>query len=101
MTATNAREEKELGRLSAVWNAFWGRDISHYPRFVGVAGKEQRITDEDVIQRIASRLGKLKEEQRAEIDFFLTRGRESLDEVKGLTEYEDQKATRNLTIITF
>jgi hypothetical protein len=33
-------------------------------------------------------------------DNDLTRARESLDEVKALTEYEDQKATRILTIVT-
>jgi hypothetical protein len=98
---TKDREEKNLGRLSAIWHAFRDRDVSHYPRFVDDAGREQQITDEDVIRRIVSRLSRLKDYQADEIEFYLKRGRESLNEVKGLTEYEDQKATRNLTIITF
>lgn len=101
MTVPTERKEKELGLLKAVWNALWGRDVSHYPRFVDDAGNEQPITENDVIQSIVSRLDKLKDAQVSEIDFFLKRGRESLDEVKGLTEYQDQKANSNLTIITF
>lgn len=101
VTVTRERKEKELGQLKAVLNAFWGRDVSHYPRFVDDAGTEQRITENDISQRIVSRLDKLKNAQTGEIDLFLKLARESLDEVKSLTEYQDQKATRNLTIITF
>jgi hypothetical protein len=99
--AMKDREEKKLGRLSAIWHAFRAQDVGHYPRFVDDAGRERQITDEDVIRRIASRLSRLKDYRADEIEFYLERGRESLNEVKGLTEYEDQKATRNLTIITF
>ena len=48
---TKDREEKKLGRISAIWHAFRDRDVSHYPRFVDDAGRVQQITDEDVIRK--------------------------------------------------
>lgn len=101
MTRSVDKKETELSRLGAVWDAFRGKDISHYPRFLDDKNTEQQISDDEIIGRIAGELGKLKYYHDAEIEFALKRGRESLDEVKGLTEYEDQKATRNLTVITF
>lgn len=101
MTRSIERTEAELGRLGAVWNAFLGKNVNHYPRFYDDKGAEKQILDDEIIDRIASELGKLKEYHNADVEFALMRGRESLDEVKSLTEYEDQKATRNLTIITF
>ena len=101
MTGAIKQKERELGRLTAVWNALRGKDLSHYPRFLDENGVERQISDDEIIDRMIGELRKLKDHGNSEIEFALKRGRESLDEVKGLTEYEDQKATRNLTIITF
>ena len=51
--------------------------------------------------QIAKTLDNLALPENGDIKAFLDRGRETLDEVKGLTEYQDQKATRLLTIVTF
>jgi hypothetical protein len=96
-----SRVKSHLGPISAVWHAFFGADVDYFPRFIGRDGKARRIETDDLIRRIVAELASFGPPPNSEIDALLRRGRESLDEVKGLTEYEDQKATRNLTITTF
>jgi hypothetical protein len=81
----------------ATLGALTGRDISYFPRF-----DDTKIEPDDVIKEICISLKDLKAcDDPGKLKIFLERGRESLDEVKGLTEYEDQKAARSLTIVTF
>lgn len=95
----SSTEETKLGRIRAVWHALRAAEVSHYPRFLNEAGKEQKLDEAELIGRIASVLGTLSFDDKAGND-SLRQVRESLNEVKALTEYEDQKATRVLTIVT-
>jgi hypothetical protein len=95
-----ANGERRLGWLLAIVNAFLNRKVSHYPRFKNDKGEIEQISDPAIIQQVANVLENLKGAP-ADLAVYLARGRETLDEVKGLTEYQDQKATRLLTIITF
>jgi hypothetical protein len=91
-------EERQLSRIRAVLDAFRAVDVSHYPRFL-IDKKEQKIEESALIAKIASELTSLSFDESTLQD-NLKQARESLDEVKALTEYEDQKATRLLTIVT-
>jgi hypothetical protein len=95
------RKSKPLGPIGAVWCAFRGADVSYFPRFIGCDNKELQIDSDDMIRRIAGQLDSLKAHDTGQMEHLVKRCRESLDEVKALTEYEDNKATRNLTVITF
>jgi len=95
-------KDSSLGRLRAVWNAFWGVRISYYPQALEVAtGKSRRIDESEIMREIARILSALESDESIDIQAYLGRGRESLNEVKALTEYQDQKATNLLTTIAF
>jgi hypothetical protein len=94
-------KENKLTAVAAIWSAFINCDVSHYPRFLNAAGTPERMAEPAILAEIAGTLSDLKTINSAELNSFLERGRESLDEVKSLTEYQDQKATRVLTIVTF
>ena len=96
------KKEGDLGNLGAIWNAFWNKSISFFPRsLLGPSGKTQRIDESKIMQDISAVLSKIDVEDGVDIKPYLERGRESLDEVKALTQYQDQKATNLLTIIAF
>jgi len=92
------REERQLSRIRAVLDALRAVDVNHYPRFL-IDGKEQKVEESALIAKITSELTSLSFDESTPLD-NLKLARESLDEVKALTEYEDQKATRLLTIVT-
>jgi hypothetical protein len=92
------REERRLSQIRAVWDALRSNDVSHYPRFI-IHEKEQKVEEGALITRISSELTSLSFDKALPHD-SLKQARESLAEVKALTEYEDQKATRVLTIVT-
>src|SRR5262245_18872557 len=94
------REERQLGPVRAVWDAFWAVDVSHYPRFLSNNDKEEKVEETEIIAKITAELNKLTASETVPSNDNLTRARESLDEVKAFTEYEDQKVTRLLTIVT-
>lgn len=95
------KNSKPLGAIGAIWRAFFGADVSYFPRFIGSDKKQLQINSDDMIRRIADEIGSPNPLDVRQMETLLKRGRESLDEVKALTEYEDNKATRNLTVITF
>ena len=106
--------DHKLGAWGAVWGAFWGRDLSYFPRVV--AGKTECTLDSGAVLAEAATategLGDLgpvptgaagsdAAKPSPVLEAALALGRESLDEVKEQTEYQDQKALRLLTITTF
>ncbi|HET7058514.1 MAG TPA: hypothetical protein VFI05_07260 [Nitrospiraceae bacterium] len=97
-----SQKRRELGSIGAVWNAFRGADISYYPRTIdSQTGEPRTLPIPQIVEDIKEVLSMLDEDIPEDVQRYLDRGRESLDEVKGLTEYQDQKATRLLTIIAF
>lgn len=91
-----------LSLFAAVRKAIWGGDIDHFPRMVQ-NGTEDVIETSDVIRRMLSSLSNVdpKPSDDKALDRIVKLTRESLDEVKALTEYQDGKATRLLTLLTF
>lgn len=98
--AAKSKPERRLTAVGAIVGALLGRKLEHYPRFAQADGRWRKTPDSHLIERIAAGLANLKADD-PHLKDALERGRESLDEVKELTEYQDQKATRLLTIITF
>jgi hypothetical protein len=84
----------------AILKAIANGDINHYPRFRDESGKVRTLSVQAIREIISKELDGLKGNPDA-LKSYLDRGRETLDEVQELTEYQDQKATRLLTIVTF
>ena len=99
MTATS--EPKPLGRFEAICDALRSRTIDFYPKVI-VDGTSELLTSHQIIEEFveASAHWATLEDDDA-LDDALKLARDSLDEVKSQTEYQDQKATRLLTVTTF
>lgn len=98
---TNTLDPAPLGRIEAIWDALRSRSIDFYPK-VMVDGAPQLLTSHDIIEefgKASAHWTKLADGD--DLDDALKLARDSLDEVKSQTEYQDQKATRLLTVTTF
>ncbi len=87
----------------AVWGALWSKDVDFYPQVKGADGIPDLLSTDDMMKEfgIASGHWTDLEATNVELDDALKLARQSLDEVKDQTEYQDQKATRLLTVTTF
>src|SRR5271165_4186476 len=95
--ATDAR----LGIVAAIWNALRWRDIDFYP-LVAEGGTVSTLGTSPMLQEMetaSARWSKLENNEALKTAIDLAK--QSLAEVKAQTEYQDQKATRLLTITTF
>jgi hypothetical protein len=108
--------KRDLSWSGAIWNAFWARDIEYFPR-LSAGGTVITLSSEEILKEISEETGHITangDRSTAEsidttnalppnafLRMALERGRESLDEVKNLTEYQDQKATRLLIVTSF
>lgn len=82
-------------KVSLVLDAILGKWVDYHPRECGSS-----IPAEKIIARINEQLTSIRF-SKGNAEEYLERGRESLDEVKSLTEYQDGKTSRLLTIIAF
>jgi hypothetical protein len=102
---SGSSQHANLNWYRAVWNALWGslcskQNIEFYP-LLSEDGEPKSQNSEAILAAIADEMAKWPSSIRCELlDKALERARESLDEVKELMEYQDQKATRLLTIAT-
>lgn len=95
--------DKKLGCFRAVFEAFLDRPINYFPRVDDRRSEKLRLRslkDKEAIQTILSEIQHLKPEDSG-LDDALKLARESLEEVTAQTAYQDGKATRLLTILTF
>ena len=86
----------------ALWGAFRGFELSYYPRREKTADK---IHSKEAINTIRSAFKNFQFE-RSDIDkidpkLLVDRAKDSLEEAKKQTEYQDAKAGRLLTIVAF
>jgi hypothetical protein len=90
----------------ALWGSFRGYDASYYPRRekVGTVGGE-KIDTEEMLAAIREAVKGFKfdanELSKADPKLLLDRAKDSLEESKKQTEYQDAKAGRLLTIVAF
>ncbi|POF32607.1 hypothetical protein [Roseibium marinum] len=93
--------KQNLSGLRAIYYAFVARDIEYFPRLSSDKGV-QTLASDKIIEEIQQKTKNLPQEFSGNrLDEALKLGRESLDEVKEITEYQDQKATRLLIITSF
>lgn len=71
----------------------------YFPRTQSADGSSSTLTNREMFDQAIAELNQLTEPD--EIDDAIECARETLREVKELTDYQDSKATRLLTIITF
>lgn len=95
------KPQEHLGVLRAVFESIRGREISFFPRVLNDAGRLIPLADASAIAEIAEELRQLSETDKNKLADALKLARQSLDEVTAQTEYQDGKATRLLTILTF
>lgn len=94
-------EQRALGRLEAICDALRSRDIDFYPK-VMVDNVPTLLTSSEIMSEFGEASSHWKNlEDNDDLDDALKLARDSLDEVKSQTEYQDQKATRLLTVTTF
>lgn len=90
-----------LRLVAAIWNALWWRDADFYPRVaeggvVSTLGTSPMLKE---MEKASERWSKL--ENNDSLKDAIALAKQSLAEVKAQTEYQDQKATRLLTVTTF
>lgn len=101
MTRNAVDPEDPVGPFQAIWHALWGYPFEHYPQ-VSQEGVVKHLETGLVLERASRQLSGLKTPDGANgFEVQIKLARQSLDEVKALTDYQDGKATRLLTIITF
>jgi len=93
-------EPTSIGPWRATIDALFNRTFAYFPRVRSTDGGWSSLDDKAAIAEASEALSALNPDPD-ELDEALKRARETLDEVKSLTDYQDGKATRLLTIITF
>jgi hypothetical protein len=101
LTAINS-EQTAISWWRAILEAVRGGGIDHFPR-IQQRNAMRHMETEEIISQISAVLKSIDHTQSEgqSVDRILGLTRESLDEVKELTEYQDAKATRLLTLLTF
>jgi len=95
-------KDANLPAWKAAWNALWNVDVEFYPR-VGEGEGAKSLSSDACIEdarKVSNHWNKLNTSDVA-LDGAIKLARESLTEVTKQTEYQDQKATRLLTVTTF
>ncbi len=95
------KPQEQLGVFRAIFESIRGREIAFFPRVTDEAGKLVPLADASAIAVIADELKTFSETDKDKLADALKLARQSLDEVMAQTEYQDGKATRLLTILTF
>lgn len=93
--------EARLGPVAAMWNALWGRKADFYPLIAegGVVSTLDTLAMLREMEEASESWTKIKDDDV--LKNALDLAKQSLAEVKAQTEYQDQKATRLLTVTTF
>lgn len=89
--------------VRALWGSLFGISAAYYPR---KAGSGKNIEPEEMLAAIRESFGKFEftaEElaKSADPKLLLDRAKDSLEEARKQTEYQDAKAARLLTIVAF
>lgn len=95
------KNPEALPWYKAVWHALWSRDLDFYPRVVGPAGTVISLDTQAMVKEFNEAAQDWTRLDERDLDDAIKLARQSLDESKDQTEYQDQKATRLLTITTF
>ena len=89
----------KLSIYQAIWHALRRDTIDYHPRVRGEDGRGETLTTHAMLTEMGIAASSWDKLMVSDEDLALAR--QSLDEVKAQTEYQDQKATRLLTVTTF
>lgn len=92
--------EEALGVMEAVWCALRGKPIEFYPYRIN-NGTPEILPSSALFNEINAASKDWSSCEQDDLDSVIKLARDSLTEVSKQTEYQDQKATRLLTITTF
>lgn len=96
------KSDEKLHPLRAIVEAIRDRPINYFPRVRDDEGRITALSDTEAIRKVSETIAGVKSSAEvANIDEVLKLARQSLDEVTSQTDYQDGKATRLLTIVTF
>lgn len=90
-----------LAWYQAVWNALWSKDLDFYPRVKNSAGSIISLDTKSMVKEFNNAAQQWTKLKADDLEAAIKLARQSLDESKEQTEYQDQKATRLLTVTTF
>jgi hypothetical protein len=99
-----SKDKDRLTAARAVFDAVFGpSDISYYPRLTEKRSDNKRNLSDEIVVQISTelKLVNLSKSDSTALDAIVSLASTSLKEVKDLTEYQDQKASRLLTLISF
>lgn len=99
---TGTAKGPHAGKLSiakAVAHALISADIDFYPRVL-IGGETQTLKTQAMLAEMGLASGDWHRLDGEKLETAIKLARQSLDEVKQQTEYQDQKATRLLTVTT-
>lgn len=85
----------------AVWHALWSRDLDFYPRVKDSTGTIVSLDTKAMVKEYSDAAQDWTKLKADDLEEAIKLARQSLDESKDQTEYQDQKATRLLTVTTF
>lgn len=95
------KDPQKLGIGKAIWCSLRGYGTDFYPRVQDGAGPIQTLTTKAIIEELGIAAGGWETiPADPKLDAAIGLARQSLDEVKAQTEYQDQKAGRLLTVAT-
>lgn len=103
MTEKGVKTDAKLGWPLASLLAFANLDMDFYPR-LNRGGKAFSQNSESIVQEMGTAMSPWRDlvvSENSGIDDAINLAKASLAEVKAQTEYQDQKATRLLTVTTF
>ena len=93
----------DLGWPAALLHAIFDRPIGFYPRLIDEGAVKTRAVETLIEEHVKATSGwdSLKDADPDDMDQGIELAKASLSEAKAQTEYQDQKATRLLTVTTF
>lgn len=86
---------------AAVWHAMRSRDLDFYPRVKNAEGTIISLDTRAMVKEFTEATQDWAKLKADDLEYPIKLARQSLDESKDQTEYQDQKATRLLTVTTF
>lgn len=102
--ATGSEKESNPAALAwyeAVWDALWSKTLDFYPRVKDSSGSIISLDTRSMVKELNNATLKWTKLKAEDLEDAIKLARQSLDESKEQTEYQDQKATRLLTVTTF
>ncbi|RSX05225.1 hypothetical protein DAI01_14240 [Sphingomonas koreensis] len=101
LRARKTENPAALSHRLAIWHAMRSKPIDFYPRVANPGAANATLDSAAIIAEFADATPHWPKIEGEDLEDAIKLARQSLDEAKDQTEYQDQKATRLLTVTTF